>query len=133
MTTDTYIDYDSFKKGAYIVKFENEHVDRTLIATGSEVSLALKVAAILEDRGLDVRVVSMPSTNLFDKLSIEEQSNILGTTRENIYSFELGSTDLWYKYAHKPFGIDTFGYSGKFEEILDYIGFNAETLADKIS
>ena len=133
MTTDTYIDYDSFKKGAYIVKFENERVDRTLIATGSEVSLALKVAAILEDRGLDVRVVSMPSTNLFDKLSNEEQLNILGTTRENIYSFELGSTDLWYKYAHKPFGIDTFGYSGKFEEILDYIGFNAETLADKIS
>ena len=133
MVTDTYIDYDSFKKGAYIVKYENEHVDRTLIATGSEVSLALEVAAILEDRGLDVRVVSMPSTNLFDRLSKEEKFNILGTSRDNIYSFELGSTDLWYKYAHQPFGVDTFGYSGKFDEILDYIGFNAETLADKIS
>ena len=133
MTTDTFIDYESFKKGAYIVKFEKEHVDRTLIATGSEVSLAINIAHILEDRGLDVRVVSMPSTNLFDKLTKEEQDAILGTSRDNIYSFELGSTDLWYKYAHKAFGIDTFGYSGKFNEILDYIGFNAETLADKIS
>lgn len=133
MTTDTYIDYESFKKGAYIVKFEHEKVDRTLIATGSEVSLALKIATLLEDRGLDVRVVSMPSTNLFDRLSKEEQFAILGTSRDNIYSFELGTIDLWYKYAHKPFGIDSFGLSGKFNEILDHIGFNAETLADKIS
>jgi len=133
MTTDTYIDYESFIKGAYVVKYEKEHVDRTLIATGSEVSLAIEIAHILEERGLDVRVVSMPSTNLFDKLSFQERFEILGTTRDNIYSFELGNTDLWYKYAHKPFGINTFGYSGKFNEILDYIGFNAETLASKIS
>jgi transketolase len=133
MTTDTYVDFETFKKGAYVVKYEKIHVDRTLIATGSEVSLALEIASLLEERGLDVRVVSMPSTNLFDKLSKEEQLSILGTTRDNIYSLELGTTDLWYKYAHQPFGVDTFGYSGKFDEILDYIGFNAETLADKIS
>ena len=74
----------------------------------------------------------MTSTNLFDKLSKEEQDAIIGTSRDNVYAYELGTTDLWYKYAAHPFGINTFGYSGKFNEILDYIGFTAEKLADQI-
>ena len=49
-----------------------------------------------------------------------------------VYAYELGTTDLWYKYAAHPFGINTFGYSGKFNEILDYIGFTAEKLAEQI-
>ena len=132
MVTDTDVSYNEFIKGAYIVKKENKKVDKTLIATGSEVNLACDIAKILEQRGLDIRVVSMTSTNLFDKLSVEEQKNIIGTSRDNVYSFELGTTDLWYKYAAHPFGINTFGYSGKFNEILEYIGFTAEKLAEKI-
>ena len=132
MTAASSVSYEEFVKGAYIVKKENHHVDKTLIATGSEVNLAVDIANILEQRGLDVRVVSMTSTNLFDKLSKEEQDAIIGTSRDNVYAYELGTTDLWYKYAAHPFGINTFGYSGKFNEILDYIGFTAEKLAGQI-
>lgn len=133
VATENTVSYENFLEGAYIAKIENNELTHTLIATGSEVNLAFKIASILEEKGHGVRVVSMPSTNLFDKLPKYRQDEILGLPKAQRYSFELGTTDLWYKYADNVFGLDTFGYSAKPNDIVEKIGFSAEKLAEKIA
>ena len=121
--------YADFVKGAYIVKDEKDF-DYVLIATGSEVELAYYTSEILAKKGIKCRVVSMPSTNLFDKLSNEEKENIIGKDYNKRIFVEMGSTMPLYKYAKHVYGIDTFGASGKASDVMEYFGFTVEKLAD---
>jgi transketolase len=104
--------------GAYILH-EPAHVNYIIIATGSEVSLALEIAKIRKN----IRVVSMPCCELFDKQPIEYQRLILPEKIKKI-SIEAGSTIGWHKYADVVFGIDTFGKSGKIGDLKEHFGFN---------
>jgi transketolase len=119
-------DSNSVNKGAYIV-YENENentskpVDLIMIASGSEVSLAIDVAKSFQNE-ISIRVVSMPCCELFYLQSAEYKENILPKNSKKM-SLEAGSTIGWYKYADFTYGIDQFGESGKMNDIKEYFGF----------
>ncbi len=123
--------YQDFIKGAYIVSDESNY-DFVLIATGSEVELSYYASLKLKEQGIKCRVVSMPSTNLFDKLSKDEQESIIGSNYDKRIFIEMGSSMPLYKYAKFVYGIDTFGASGKANDVLEYFGFSVDKLVDFI-
>ena len=116
--------------GAYIVK-DALNPDHILLATGSEVSLALDAAKIIEAEGLKVRVVSMPSEFLFEEQSEEYKENIL-PCRCKTTAIEMGCSHGWYKYAKHVIGIDHFGLSAPAAVLAKHFGFTPEAIADKV-
>lgn len=119
------------KKGAYILSPEKERLDATIIASGSEVSMAYEAKQILAKKKIDVRIVSMPSTFLFDKQSEAYKKKIIPNRRNSIF-VELGVGAGLYKYADNVMSNDEFGKSAKFNELLEYYHFNAEELANRV-
>lgn len=126
--TDYKVDYNTFLKGAYVVSEESEY-DGIILATGSEVELAMDTAKYLKERNVFVRVVSMPSRELFIKQSKEYQESILPKNKYTV-AVEMGSTLGWYQFADKVYGIDDFGRSGKGNEVQQYFGFTVEKLSE---
>ncbi len=116
-------------KGAYIVSKENNQFDGILLATGSEVELAMKAKEILKDQGVDVRVVSMPSHHLFEKQTKKYQKEIL-PKRKKTLAIEMGSSMSWYKYTKDVYGLDTFGASAPMEDVLEHFNFTAEKVTE---
>ncbi|HPG42219.1 MAG TPA: transketolase [Acholeplasmataceae bacterium] len=121
--------YEGVSKGAYIVSKENEHIDGILLASGSEVGLALEAKSILEQQGLDIRVVSMPSHYLFEKQTNKYQKEVL-PKRAKVLAIEMGSRLSWYKYTSYVYGLDDFGISAPLEVALEYYGFTKERVAE---
>ena len=122
------------KYGAYIVRKEKYHLDATIIATGYEVITALKIADELFNEGIDLRVVSMPSIELFLLQNPVYEEKLLPKDVLTI-TLEAGSTLLWNRFASNPkcaLGIDTFGVSGKKEDVLKFVGFDYNVLIMKI-
>ena len=117
-------------KGAYVISKANKKAQAILVATGSEVSLATSAQKLLLEKGLDVEVVSMPSTYLFDKQNKEYQDSVLSLSKDKIVSVEMLSTFGWHKYASYCFGIDSFGTSAPAKDALKYFHFTPEDLAD---
>ena len=125
--------YDGVKKGAYIVSdSKKKEPDVVLIATGSEVSLALGVKDALKEKGKDVRVVSMPSMYLFDKQDETYKEKILGKDYNKRVSLEMAATFGWGKYAKFNYGLDEFGASGKADDLFKYFKFTKEDVASYI-
>ena len=113
--------YKDVAKGAYIISKEKAHLDATIIATGSEVSLAVEAQKELFEKGIDVRVVSMPSWFDFDKQSEEYKEQVMGICRCKRFAVEMLSTFGWHKYAAHVMGIDTFGASAPAKDVIaDY-------------
>lgn len=112
------------KNGGYIIKKEeNNKLDSILIATGSEVALALEVAKFLEGVGYGIRVVSMPCTSLFDKQPEKYKQSVLPKNVKSIVSLEAGSTLGWHKYTGSyglNIGVDEFGLSGKSADVYKH-------------
>lgn len=126
--TKTKVDYDTFKTGAYIVK-DYEHAEAIFIATGSELELALDVQdKLAKEHNIQTRVVSMPSQELFLKQPKEIQERVLPKKCKNIIAIEMGASMSWYRFAHKVYGIDEFGRSGKGEEVIDFFGFTVNKI-----
>ncbi|NLK12596.1 MAG: transketolase [Candidatus Phytoplasma sp.] len=117
-------------KGAYIVKKEQEKLDGIILASGSEVSLALETQKKLATQGLDIRVVSMPSMDLFEKQNQAYKDEIL-PKGVKILAVEMASPMAWYKYTPHVYGIETFGVSAPLEAVLKYFKFTPEDLANK--
>ena len=126
-------DTELAKKGGYIVgKEAKRNLNFTLIASGSEVSLALEVKKILEDKGYSIRVVSMPSTELFDNQSKEYQFKVLGDRYEKRVFIEMSTTYGLHKYAKNVIGIDEFGLSAKADDVINNFGFTARKIAKEV-
>lgn len=117
--------YEEFSQGAYIAK-DYPNPEGILIATGSEVELAIKSSELLHELGHDVRVVSMPIMEIFLTLPKETQDKILPSKLTNRLAIEMGSSGLWYRFASKVRGIDTFGVSAKLEDVINHFGFTVE-------
>ena len=125
-------------KGAYILKDPKglkdfKDLDLILIATGSEVSIAMNAALELEEKGINVRVVSMLSTEIFDGQNSEYKEEILPSAIENRISIEAGSTSHWYKYIGlkgSAIGINSFGESAPGGELLKYFGFTSQNIIE---
>jgi transketolase len=119
-------------RGAYILR-DAEHADAVIIATGSEVEVAMAARDLLADREIFVRVVSMPSTNVFDRQDVTYKSNVLPENMPRI-AIEAGVTDFWWKYGCAAVvGIDRFGESAPAPQLFEHFGLHAENLADTVS
>ena len=114
-------------KGAYVV-LDVKNPDIVLMATGSEVGLAMEVAKRLGEQGKQARVVSMPSTTTFDQQSIAYKSEVLPTGIPRI-AIEAGVTDFWWKYGCAAVhGIDTFGESAPAGVLYEHFGLTAANI-----
>lgn len=120
-------------RGGYVVKKLGDKTDITIVATGSEVSLAIKTANILNEKGKNVKVVSMPSTNIFDSQDEKYRQRIL-PKKSRIFTLEAGSKYGLSKYVQKGFaiGLDNFGESASAEQLNAYFEFLPEKLANRI-
>ena len=124
---------ETIKKGAYIVKTGSETPDVTVVATGSEVNMALDAAAKVS--GKTVRVVSVLDKNLFESQSEDFQNQILGNAKRVIVA-EAGVKTGWEGYVSSKkdlFTIDRFGESGPAKKVAEHFGFTAEKLAELIN
>jgi len=122
------------EKGAYVLGGYEEG-DFTIVATGSELALAVSAADDLKARGYRPRVVSAPSLDLFDRQSLAYQDKVLGTDRSRVVAIEAGRRDGWYKYVSHDglvIGIDTFGVSAPYERIAEEWGFTTGKVADSV-
>jgi transketolase len=120
-------------RGAYIIHEPEGGLDLILIATGSEVSIAIDAAKLLAERGTKARVVSMPSTELFDAQDEEYRNRILPPDVSARISIEAAATFGWAKYVGPhgmAFGIDHFGTSAPYAAIAKEYGFTPEHIAD---
>ncbi|MBU1093433.1 MAG: transketolase [Firmicutes bacterium] len=121
--------YDGVVKGAYIVSPEQNKLDGIILASGSEVGLAIEAQSILKNQGKDLRVVSMPSSFIFEKQTLKYQKEILPKSAK-ILAVEMASSLSWYKYTSLVYGIDKFGISAPSEKALELYGFTKEKVAD---
>jgi transketolase len=118
-------------KGAYILADSKGTPDVILIATGSEVSISLEAKTELDKAGIKTRVVSMPSTQLFDKQNAKYRESVLPNAIRNRVAVEAGATVGWYKYVGLDgavIGLDRFGASGEGDELLKEFGFTAANI-----
>ena len=122
---------DAIGRGAYILR-DAEEADAVIIATGSEVSLALAARELLAADGIAVRIVSMPSTTVFDRQEASYRRYVLPDHLPRI-AVEAGVTDGWWKYrCDAVVGLDTFGESAPAGVLFRLFGFTPENVADTV-
>ena len=121
---------EGVSRGAYVVSKENKKADLVLIATGSEVSLAIEAQKKLLEKGIDVRVVSMPSWELFEAQDEKYQEEVLLLPRKKRVSVEMLSTFGWDKWAKYHMGIDTFGASAPAKDVFKKFNFTSDRLVE---
>lgn len=117
----------AISRGAYVLR-DAPNAKALIIATGSEIELALKSAEQLAAEGVPVRVVSMPCADLFARQDAEYQSSVLPKGMPRV-AVEAGVTDFWFKYVGlegKVIGIDTFGESAPAGALFKYFGFTTD-------
>ena len=125
------------RRGAYVLAEPSEvglkkKAQAVIIATGSEVQLALKAQELLATRKIAVRVVSMPSTTTFDRQDAAYKSTVLPKGLPRV-AVEMGATDCWWKYGCAAVvGIDTYGESAPAPALFKHFGFTPENVADTV-
>jgi transketolase len=129
-------DLGDISRGAYVLSEpENVGIQKThgvIIATGSEVQLALAAQKLLAERKIGVRVVSMPSTNVFDRQDSDYKQSVLPAGIPRV-AVEMGSTDGWWKYGCAAVvGIDTYGESAPAPVLFEHFGFTPQNVADTV-
>jgi len=128
---ETKANIENLSKGAYVLTETNENPDVILIATGSEVSLAASAKAKLEEDNVSVRIVAMPSWELFDRQSNEYKESVLPSSITKRVSLEMGVSLGWERYVGqegKVLSIETFGASGTGAEVMNLFGFTIENV-----
>jgi len=136
LTVEEGTDFEKVAKGAYVVYENAADFDTILIATGSEVNLAVAAAKELARQGGKVRVVSMPSTDVFDAQDAAYKEEILPNAVRRRVAVEMGATQNWYKYVGLDgavLGIDTFGASAPASKVLAEYGFTVENLVEIVN
>jgi transketolase len=130
-------DLGEISRGAYVLAEPAEvglkkKAQAVIIATGSEVQLALKAQELLAAQKIAVRVVSMPSTTVFDRQSVDYKSAVLPKGLPRV-AVEMGSTDGWWKYGCAAVvGLDTYGESAPAPVLFKHFGFTAENVAETV-
>jgi transketolase len=122
-------------RGGYILSDSDGQPDVIIIATGSEVELAAKAADELRAKGKKIRVVSMPSTNVFDSQDASYRESVLPAAVTKRVAVEAGVTDGWWKYvgtAGKVVGIDHFGESAPAGQLFKEFGFTVDNVVKNV-
>ena len=125
----------NISKGGYILKDSAGTPDAIIIATGSEVELAVKAADVLAGKGKNVRVVSLPSTNVFEKQDQAYKDSVLPPEVTKRVIVEAGVTDAWWKYAGsngKIIGLDRFGESAPAGLLFKEFGFTVDNVVANV-
>ncbi len=123
------------EKGGYVLQDCEGTADVILMATGSEVALAVNSANALTEQGIKVRVVSMPSTNVFDAQSKDYKESVLPSKVTKRVAIEAAHVDFWAKYVGfqgDVVGMTTFGESAPGNVLLDHFGFNVENVVKTV-
>jgi len=126
----------NIEKGGYILKDSGGTPEIILIATGSEVALAMDSALELEANGHAIRVVSMPSTDRFDAQDAAYKERVLPSSVVKRVAIEAGTSDYWYKYVGMQgaiVGMTTFGESAPADQLFDHFGFTVEKVVNTVS
>ena len=121
-------------KGAYIVRKETKKKHGIIISTGSELEIALKVADNLFEKGIDIRVISMPCMNLYDEQSDAYKEELMPLGTKTIV-IEFASSQSWYKYVYNKkylITLDEFGLSGTKEEIYASKKLDLKSITDRV-
>lgn len=127
--------YEGVCKGAYIVGKEEKQIDAIIIASGSEVNLAMAAKQELIKENIDVRVVSMPCQELFDQQDAAYKEEILPNKIRTRLSIEMGSDYGWYKYVGidgKTMSVNTFGTSAPANIVIERYGFTVDNAIKNI-
>ena len=130
---NTYSKLNKCSLGAYEVLRTNKKIDLTILASGSEVNLAIETSHKLAKEKIYSKVISVPCMELFDTQSKKYKNKILNETKFKI-SLEAGSSDCWRKYVGDlgiTFGIDEFGKSAPYKEIFKYFGLIEKNIVNK--
>ena len=126
----------NIEKGGYVLRDCDGTPDVILIATGSEVSLAVDSAAKLAEQGNAVRVVSMPSTSHFDAQDSSYKESVLPSNVSKRVALEAGISDYWYKYVGingAVIGMTTFGESAPASELFEHFGFTVDNVVNTVN
>lgn len=121
----------NIEKGGYVLKDSDGEPDVILIATGSEVALAMDASKVLEEKGQSVRVVSMPSTDRFDAQDAAYKESVLPSSVTKRVALEAGITDYWYKYVGLQgavIGMTSFGESAPANLLFEHFGFTVDNV-----
>lgn len=125
----------NIEKGGYVLFDSAETPELILIATGSEVALAMDAAKALSADGTAVRVVSMPSTDFFDAQDTDYKEQVLPSSVTKRVALEAGIADYWYKYVGMHgavVGMTSFGESAPADQLFDHFGFTVENVLDVV-
>ena len=121
-------------QGAYIIKKEEKNLSGIIIASGEEVDVALQVSKLLEEKGYELRVVSMPSIELYNKQSQEYKDSLLPLGVKT-FVIEASSSYSWYNFVYNDkylITLDQFGLSGDSSSVYQKYGFDVESIVAKI-
>ena len=126
---------ENLEKGAYVLKDTGDKPEVVLLASGSEVHVALKSAELLKENGIASRVVSFPSDFLFELQDDEYKVSVIPTEIKRIVAIEASKGNLWYKYVGRDgliISMESFGKSAPGGALFEHFGFTAEAVVKKI-
>lgn len=126
---------DGVEKGAYVVGYEEKHLDAILLATGSEVNLAMKAKQQLLLQGIDVRVVSMPCLEVFEAQDASYKEKILPNSMRKRLSIEMACDYGWHRYVGldgKTISVNSFGASAPASVVIEKFGFTVEHIVQVV-
>lgn len=126
---------EGVSKGAYVIGKEENHLDAIIIASGSEVNLAMKAKKVLLEKGIDVRVVSMPCQEIFDQQDEQYKEAVLPNAMRKRLSVEMASSFGWHKYVGLDgitMSINEFGKSAPAQDVIQSYGFTVDGVAENI-
>lgn len=135
LTVEAGTDFDKVAKGAYVVYETTDGFDTILLASGSEVNLAVAAAKELETQGEKIRVVSVPSTDIFDAQDAAYKEEILPNAVRRRVAIEMAATQSWYKYVGLDgavIGIDKFGASAPAAKVMEEYGFTVAHVVEVV-
>ena len=127
---------DNIKRGGYVLLEGSDKPDAIIIATGSEVEIAMNAATKLNAEGKKIRVVSMPSTDVFDQQDDAYKESVLPNACRKRVAIEAGVTDYWNKYIGldgKALGVDTFGESAPAKALFEHFGLTEANLIQTVN
>ena len=126
---------EGVSKGAYVIGKEENHLDAIIIASGSEVNLAMKAKKVLFEKGIDVRVVSMPCQEFFDQQDEQYKEAVLPNAMRKRLSVEMASSFGWHKYVGLDgitMSINEFGKSAPAQDVIQSYGFTVDGVVENI-
>jgi transketolase len=122
-------------RGGYILYEASGDLDAIIIATGSEVGLALDSANLLSEKGINARVVSMPCAEIFSAQESTYRDAVLPPTLRARVAVEAGHADYWYKYVGldgRVIGMTTFGESAPGGKVMEHFGFTVDNVVNAV-